>query len=223
MTRLRLVESEPREGPFEVNLPPAERLPHGRHGIPADLVAAHQRRRLIAAMAGALAEHGYSHVTAEHVSERAGVSSRTFYKHFGNLWDCLLAAYETAAHRLRGEIEGACAAQEDRSARLPAAIEAALAFLASEPALAQLLCARPPLEAASLAIARRRLIERLAAMLHSAWGPSDDRFTPPGIDERLIDGTFTFVSTRVVAGQTDGLAALAPELTEILVGPRRAA
>jgi AcrR family transcriptional regulator len=44
-------------------------------------------------MTEALGAPGYADVTTTHVSERANVSTSTFYKHFGNLWNCLLAAY----------------------------------------------------------------------------------------------------------------------------------
>ena len=69
MTELRLVENETEDGPFSAGTPLPRRLPPGRHGIPANLVVEHQRRRLIAAMAEALAEHGYANVTTTQVSE----------------------------------------------------------------------------------------------------------------------------------------------------------
>ena len=109
VTELRLVAGEVEDGPFSAGTPLPRRLPPGRHGIPANLVVEHQRRRLLAAMAEALAEHGYASLTTTQVSERASVSTSTFYKHFGNLWDCVLAAYVAAADRLCEEIEAACA------------------------------------------------------------------------------------------------------------------
>lgn len=224
MTHLRLVDPEPRGDLFEAELAPTSPLPRGRHGIPADLVAAHQRQRLVAAMSGALTEHGYARVTAEHVSERAGVSSSTFYKHFGNLWECLLAAYEDAGTQLRAEIEASCAESEaegldgDPSDRLATGIDAALALLTAEPALAQLLGGQPPLEAPALAAARRDLVERLAKLLRQARDPADDTIRPAGLEERLIDAALSFVSVQVTAG--DDLTALGPELTELLAGPR---
>jgi len=69
------------------------RLPPGRHGLPRDLVRAHQRQRLLEATA--LAEQGYGRLTTARVTELAGVSRRTFYQHFEDLWACLLAAYES--------------------------------------------------------------------------------------------------------------------------------
>ncbi len=226
MTHLRLVEPEPRGDLFEAELAPAAPLPRGRHGIPADLVDAHQRRRLVAGMSGALAEYGYARVTAEHVSERAGVSSSTFYKHFGNLWECLLAAYEDAGTQLCAEIEASCSEREtkdvegrDPAERLATGIDSALAFLTAEPTLAQLLGGQPPLEAPSLSAARRGLVERLAKMLRKARDPADDTIRPPGLEERLIDAALSFVSVQVAAGDGD-LPRLGPELTELLAGPR---
>ncbi|HEV7400555.1 MAG TPA: TetR/AcrR family transcriptional regulator [Solirubrobacterales bacterium] len=223
MTRLQLVSDEPGDGPFSAGEPLPRRLPPGRHGIPANLVVEHQRRRLLAAMAEALAEHGYAGVTTTQVSELASVSTSTFYKHFGNLWDCVLAAYVASADRLCEEIDAACAARDPRSAPLEVGIDAALDFLSAEPALAQLLCAQAPREAIAVAAARRLLVSRLAAMLRRDHGSGEAPAQPPGLDERLIDATLAFVCTRIGAGEAARLIDLGPELAAILDRPRRAA
>lgn len=223
MTELWLVTSESEEGPFSTSAPLPNRLPPGRHGIPANLVVEHQRRRLLAAMAEALAEHGYGSVTTAQVSKMANVSTSTFYKHFGNLWDCLLAAYVTAADRLCEEIEAACAERDPRSAPLTVGIDAALAFFAAEPTQAQLLSAQAPLEASAISAARRLLTSRLASMLRRSRGQNNSVLQPPGLDERLIDATLAFVGSRISRGQVEGLAGLGPELAAILDRPRQAA
>ncbi len=223
MTRLELVADEPGDGPFTAGEPLPRRLPPGRHGIPANLVVEHQRRRLLAAMAEALAEHGYAGVTTTQVSELANVSTSTFYKHFGNLWDCVLAAYVAGADRLCEEIEAACAARDPRSAPLEVGIDAALDLLSAEPTLAQLLCAQAPREAIAVTAARRLLVSRLAAMLRRDRGEESATAQPPGLDERLIDATLAFVCTRIGAGEATRLTAFGPELAAILDRPRRAA
>ncbi|HEY6551617.1 MAG TPA: TetR/AcrR family transcriptional regulator [Solirubrobacterales bacterium] len=223
MTELWLVTSEPEDGPFSASTPLPSRLPHGRHGIPANLVAEHQRRRLLAAMADALSEHGYSNVTTAQVSKMANVSTSTFYKHFGNLWDCLLAAYVTAADSLCEEIDSACAARDPRSAPLAVGIDAALSFFAAEPAQAQLLSTQAPLEASAICAARRLLTSRLAAMLRRGQGPSEATVQPPGLDERLIDATLAFIGSRISRGEAERLTSLGPELAMILDRPRQAA
>jgi AcrR family transcriptional regulator len=224
VSHLQLVTDEPGgDGPFSEGAPLPRRLPPGRHGIPANIVVEHQRLRLLAAMAEALAEHGYAGVTTTHVSKGAGVSTSTFYKHFGNLWDCALAAYVATADRLCEEIETACAAREPHSEPLAVGIAAALRFFAAETGLANLLSVQPPLEASAIAAARRLLISRLAAMLRRGQGPSGETAAPPGLDERLIDATLAFVCARVSAGEAAHLDTLGPELTAILDRSRRAA
>jgi AcrR family transcriptional regulator len=206
-----------------VESPLPSRLPHGRHGIPQNVVLEHQRQRLLRGMAKALAKHGYADITTTLVSKCAGVSSGTFYKHFGNLWDCLLAAYVATTDRLCAQIEEACAGRGRQTAPLEAGIEAALAFFSAEPASALLLSTQPPREGVAAAIARRRLISRLTEMLHSSRDPRADTVRPPGLDERMIDATLAFVGARVSAGEAERLPELGPELSAILLGARRAA
>jgi len=188
-------------------------------------VRAHQRLRLLDAAAAALAEQGYGRITAARVTELAGVSSRTFYQHFEDLWACLLAAYESKAARLCQEIEDACAAlvetrgpiaEADRRGRARAGIAAGIGFLAAEPDAARLLSAEPPPQIAALSTARRDLIERLGAMLRGVL--QTDGATPlPGLERRLIGAALALVSTRAAGGDPQRLRELEPELTDLLL------
>jgi AcrR family transcriptional regulator len=207
---LRLVASvaEPAAG-GTATLDPV-RLPPGRHGLPADLVRAHQRQRLLEAAAAALAEQGYGRITAARVTELAGVSSRTFYQHFEDLWACLLAAYETDAARLCAAIEAACGGGAQ------AGIGAAIEFLAIEPDVARLLSAEPPPQVNALAAARRDLVDRLGEMLRSALTAGGA--TPlPGLERRLVGAALAMVSTRAAGGDPRALRRLEPELADLLL------
>lgn len=225
MTELRLIGGTALVEPAAAEAALPLRLPPGRHGIPADLVRAHQRTRLLEAAANALAEQGYGRITAARITELAGVSSRTFYQHFEDLWACLLAAYESEAARLCQEMKAACAAlvaergpvaEADRRGRGRTGIAAALGFLAAEPDVARLLSAEPPPQIATLAAARRDLIERLGAMLRAVL--ETDGATPlPGLERRLIGAALAMVSTRAASGDPRRLRELEPELSEILL------
>lgn len=226
MTELRLISGTALAEPAPAEIEPPLRLPPGRHGIPADLVRAHQRQRLLEAAAAALAEQGYGRLTAARVTELAGVSSRTFYQHFEDLWACLLAAYETEAGMLCTEIEGACAAlveergpvaEVDRGGRARAGIAAALDFLAAEPSVARLLSAEPPPQIAALAAARRDLIERLGAMLRAVLTDPDGATPLPGLERRLIGAALALVAARASTDDPQRLRDLEPELGELLL------
>jgi AcrR family transcriptional regulator len=226
VTELRLIAGTALAEPAEAEPVPTLRLPPGRHGIPADLVRAHQRLRLLEAAATAVAEQGYGHITAARVTELAGVSSRTFYQHFEDLWACLLAAYETEAGQLCQEIEDACAmlveergpiAEVDRRGRARTGIAAALGFLATQPSVARLLSAEPPPQIAALSGARRDLIERLGAMLRAVLTDPDGATPLPGLERRLIGAALALVATRAASGDPRRLRDLEPELSELLL------
>jgi AcrR family transcriptional regulator len=187
-----------------------ERLPAGHHGLPPGLVEENQRARLARAAAESFASRGYGGVTATDVVKRAGVSTSTFYKRFDDLWDCLLTAYEAAAERLCERIEAACVAAGGAEEGAAAAIEAALALLAAEPALARLLSTEPPSGATALWAARRRFTARLAALLREAGAH-------PGTGERearLIGGALALIAMQTTAGDPRELG---PTLIQVLL------
>lgn len=236
MTELRLISGTALAEPATPEAAPLPRLSPGRHGIPADLVRAHQRRRLLAAAAAALAEQGYGRLTSARVTELACVSSRTFYEHFEDLWACVLAAYESEAARLCEQIESAYAnaarpptatgrrrgfdrieEQTSTAGDAEAGIAAAIEFFAAEPDVARLLSAEPPPQIVALATARRELVERLGTMLRRSLAERDGATPIPGLERRLVGAAMAIVSTRAASGDPQRLRELEPELTELLL------
>jgi AcrR family transcriptional regulator len=218
MTRLRLVESPAEPAVAAMGPMAPERLPPGRHGLPAHLVRTHQRQRLLEAAATALAEQGYGRLTAARVTELASVSSRTFYQHFEDLWACLLATYEAEAALLCTRVEDACGAfaEDDCKARARAGIGAGIDFLAAEPAVARLLSAEPPPQIVALATARRDLADRLGGMLRAVLEPGG-AVPLPGLERRLVGAAMALVAARAAEGDPERLRELEPELYELLL------
>jgi AcrR family transcriptional regulator len=190
-----------------------ERLPAGQHGLSPGLVEENQRTRLARAATESLAARGYGGITATEVVKRAGVSTSTFYKRFDDLWDCLLAAYESAAARLRGRIEDACAEADGSKEGAAAGIEAALALLAAEPPMARLLSTEPPSQASALWAARRRLTADLVTLLRGIGEGQGGGER----EARLIGGALALVSTQTATAGAERLEELAPMLIEALL------
>lgn len=192
-----------------------ERLPAGQHGLSPSLVEENQRQRLARAAAESLAARGYGALTTTEIAKRAGVSTSTFYKRFDDLWDCLLAAYESAAERLCERIEAVCVAAGGSEQGAAAGIEAALALLAAEPPLAQLLSTEPPSQASALWAARRRFTAHLVALLREIG----DRQGSGEREARLVGGALALVSMRTATVGAERLEEIAPTLIEILLRP----
>src|SRR5512133_3355318 len=116
-------------------------VPRGRHAPPLEVRLTVQRRRLFEAAATVFARVGYAEASAEAIAREAGMSKATFYEHFANKEECILALFDAAidvvieAMRHAGEEHAA----EDPQARIHAAVAAFLNVLAGFPDEAQTL------------------------------------------------------------------------------------
>ncbi len=79
-------------------------LPRGPQALPPEQVAADQRERLYEATIQAVNERGFVATTISDLVARAGVSRRSFYEHFENKEECLLATYDALIERLTARI-----------------------------------------------------------------------------------------------------------------------
>lgn len=112
-----------------------ERLPKGRHSLPQELVVASQQRRLLRAMADAVAENGYAETTIADVVGRAGVSRKTFYERYDGKQECFLALYDAGVAVLQARVAAAVEACPRPEDRVLAGIDAFLAVLDERPAV----------------------------------------------------------------------------------------
>ncbi len=202
--------------------PELARLPPGRHGLPREFVAHNQRERLIAGIAEAIAENGYSGTTIAHITRAAAVSRRTFYEHFPSKDDCFVAAYEAVMGELRDRVSEAFDGEEEWPQAIKAGIGAMLVFLASEPNLARL-CMVEALVAGPV------VVERYDAAIQSfvpyfregREGRSPEVLSrlSPTTEEALVGGMVSLISRRIIAGKTAELEALLPDLVEFTLTP----
>jgi AcrR family transcriptional regulator len=79
-------------------------LPRGPQALPPEEVAADQRERLYEATIHSINERGFVATTISDLVARAGVSRRSFYEHFENKEECLLATYDALIERLTTRI-----------------------------------------------------------------------------------------------------------------------
>jgi AcrR family transcriptional regulator len=82
-------------------------VPRGRHAPPLEIRLSRQRRRLFAAAAAVFSRSGYADATAEAIAREAGMSKATFYEHFGNKEDCIVALFDTATEVVLGAMRAA--------------------------------------------------------------------------------------------------------------------
>ena len=208
--------------PAEDYPPELARLPPGRHGLPREFVVHNQRERLIAGLAEAIAENGYSGTTIAHITRHAAVSRRTFYEHFSSKDECFVAAYDTVMAELRDRVSAAFDGAEDWPHAVKAGIGAMLEFLAAEPSLARL-CMVEALVAGPV------VVERYDAAIQSfvPYFQTGREGRPPEVlsrlspttEEALVGGMVSLISRRIIAGKAEELEELLPDLVEFTLTP----
>jgi AcrR family transcriptional regulator len=112
-------------------------LPRGPHNLSRAQVAESQRSRLMAAIADVVAEKGYAATTIAEIARRAGVSPRTFYDHFTDKLQCLLAAYETFMEVLFARMYASLAPDSDWREFILSTVGAYLETLEENPSAAR--------------------------------------------------------------------------------------
>jgi AcrR family transcriptional regulator len=113
-------------------------VPRGRHAPPLEVRLNVQRQRLFEAAAKVFSQQGYAEASAEAISKEAGMSKATFYEHFANKEECILALVEAAGEASRMAVAAAATAvDEDFEAKVHARVHRFLAGLALFPEMAR--------------------------------------------------------------------------------------
>lgn len=147
-------------------------LPSGTAGLAPAVVAASQRQRLIHGVTIAVADKGFAAATIADVTERAGVSKKTFYAHFTDKTACFLAAYDHGSAAILTQTAGGSASARadgvDAVGQLRAGTGAYLDFLVTEAPYARTFCLEM-LAAGPEAIARHRGCRQAFAAALQTW------------------------------------------------------
>jgi AcrR family transcriptional regulator len=202
---------------------PAEELgplPAGRHGYSREQVAHHQRERLIAGLATAVAEKGYAAVTLADITREARVSRRVFYENFESKEQCFLAAFDVVVAHLRELVTEAAEPVPDWPHRALAAVRAVLAFLASEPELARLCVVESRSAGPAVAARFNEAVAELAPLLARGRAERDaGRPLPDSTEDSVLGSIVSQVFRKVAAGEAERLGELVGECAEFVLAP----
>jgi AcrR family transcriptional regulator len=195
-------------------VPRSKTMSSQRDGVAHGQVTEIQRARMVAAMIDTISERGRSGATVAHVVSRSGVSRRTFYEVFEDFEDCFLAALDHSIARASEYVREVYEPDAKWTARIRAALIAALEFVEDEPAMARL-CVVETLGAGRKVHERRiRALEPVIAAVEDGRGESRSATTlPPLTGEGVVGGVLSVLHARLLEGDTHLL-----ELTGPLMG-----
>jgi AcrR family transcriptional regulator len=184
-----------------------------------------QRRRLFAAAAAVFARAGYADATAEGIAREAGMSKATFYEHFDNKEDCLVALFEAAVKGVVSAMReaGEHHADADRSERVQATTRALLQALTDFPDEAQTLLVE-------IVGAGPRALARRDAALDEVAGYIDEfnradaehgrapRFASPHDAFAIVGAVVELASRQIRTGRPAEIRELEPVVERLVLG-----
>ncbi len=165
-------------------------LPRGPQALPRETVAEHQRERLFKAMVEAVNERGFVATTISDLVTRAGISRRSFYEHFQNKEECLLATYDTIVEHLQRRLIVAVASAASWPEQLEAFLRELFEAAGDRPDRARLVCVEM---GAAGAVGVQRWAEGAQAM---------QRFLVDGFERAPGRGTVPEPVARAIVGAT---------------------
>ena len=177
--------------------------------------SADHRDRLLVAMAELLAEQGYASVTVTDVVGRARVSKRTFYQHFSDREECLLATYRVVAegplHMIAQAAESAAGRGASLREEIASVTGAYLAAMAEHPLLTRAMLTEPGSTGPAGRRARREVMRRFADQLVALAAGVGSRAgvgpLSPALAEALVGGINELVLAAVESADREGVAA----------------
>jgi AcrR family transcriptional regulator len=197
----------------------------GRHAPPPEVRLPLQRERLLRAAAREFADRGYAGASSESISRRAGMSKATFYEHFANKEECMLALFDLGSELVQEAMAEAArnAPVGDAHERVRAGTRAFLGALAEHPEFAQTLLVEI-IGAGPRAAQRRDQIllafagvvdaENAAAARRGLMG----RFTTPHDSFAVVGAVTELVSRQVRLGVPEHMMDLAPVIDRLIFG-----
>jgi AcrR family transcriptional regulator len=205
-------------------------VPRGRHAPPLDVRLGVQRERLFEAAASVFARVGYAEASAEAISREAGMSKATFYEHFDNKEDCIVALHDDATtavleamRRTGNDYSGA-----DAAGRVRAVIHTFLEVLAAFPDEAQTLLVEI-IGAGPRAMERRdRVLAEYAAYVDDVNREDAERGSAPRLASphdafAIVGAVVELASRQIRTGEPDDIRDLEPVVERLVLGLLRAA
>jgi AcrR family transcriptional regulator len=205
-----------------------QQLPRGRHSIPPEQVAQHQRVRMLEAIARSVGDKGYAATSVQDVLERAGVSRKTFYDNFADKEACFLEAYDAVVARVMHEVNKRYAEPGPWPQRVRIALGAFLNFFAYEQDLARMTMVEV-LAAGPQAVGHYRaaITGFVGYFEEGRLVAAHSERVPEQTSEAVVGGLASVIYNRVADGRADEVPKLLPGLLYFAllpyIGPAQAA
>jgi AcrR family transcriptional regulator len=193
------------------------RRPRNRPPETLDRGAYDPAERILRALASVVAEKGYPAMTVNDVASRASISLSTFYSHFADKEEAMLAAVDSGSAQMLATTLPAFRRANDWPNAVRGAFGAMFAFCAAEPDFTKL--GAIDVYAAGRRVLERRdqVIEGMEALLVPGYQTNPD--ASPIAGEAIGGAIYSMIYDQVRRGAIQSLQELAPLATYVTLAP----
>jgi AcrR family transcriptional regulator len=173
--------------------------------------------RILRALASVVAEKGYPAMTVNDIASRASISLSTFYAHFADKEEAMLAAVDSGSAQMLATALPAFRRAPDWPNAVRGAFGAMFAWCAAEPEYTTL--GAIDVYAAGKRVLERRdqVIEGMQALLVPGYELKPD--APPVAAEAIGGAIYSMIYDQVRRGAIESLSELAPLATYVTLAP----
>jgi AcrR family transcriptional regulator len=196
------------------------RLPRGRHGLPAGVVARSQRGRIIHGTAEVMMSKGYANATVADIVAAAGISRDVFYEHFTSKQHAFMEAQQYATQHIFDTCAAAYFTAEDWPERVWNALRALIGLIASNPAISHLRVVECYAAGAAAIRSTDEILRAAAIFLEEGYSYRPESHGLPRLCSQAITGAiFEIVYRHVARGDAAALPRHLPQFTYIALAP----
>lgn len=194
--------------------------PVGRDRLPREVLAEHQRDRVLAAAIEIFAKRGYQGTTVDHIVSAARIGVGSFYSLFDGKEDCFLAAYDRIVAEGRARIFAALPDGARWPEQLAVALRSLLEQIEAQPLAARIALVEVQTAGATALAHHERNLDEVAGLLRRGREHSPVAAElPQTLEFATVGGLTWYLQQRIAVGETAAAASLLPEVLEIVAEP----
>jgi len=192
----------------------------GGHPLRREVVAHHQRRRILDGAAKVFAERGYRQASVADIVKAAAIARARFYENFASKEDCFFALYETATEATLDRVGTACATSiESFPERVSAGIAALLAAIEADRDAARACIVEGPAVGPPINGRFEKVIGDFAALLRTGRGDAGPSELPETVEETVVGGLYWLLYHALLEERPKRIGRLRPQLVEFSLIP----
>lgn len=200
--------------------PGRRRAQPGGHPLRPEVVAHHQRQRILAGAAKVFAERGYRQASVADIVKAAAIARKRFYENFASKEDCFFALYDAAIAVTLERVGKACGETADSfPERVSASIAALLTAIEEDPDAARACVVEGPAVGQAINERFEKLIVDFATLLRGGRGDVGSSELPESVEETVVGGLYWLLYHALLERRPKKIARLRSQLVEFSLIP----